>query len=218
MIRSFLTLVFSGTLCTLAHAESWEGPYIGALIGAAWLTIDETERHMTTNSKTYFHDKGEDFEFGAYAGWNWQFDNTILGIELEAVSGGKASLPPTNPSNVSTYEFKTDLAVSLLGRFGFLLGDNSHVYGLAGVTHATRTYNFFQVPPGDRDKRSRQIWGGTVGLGAEHKLGLGRLRSEIQFTKFANDRYESYLFPGYEYKDEAEDLRVRIGYSIPISW
>jgi outer membrane immunogenic protein len=145
----------------------WTGFYIGGHVGWGWIDLDGA--FDEDDGDNFPDDGGGDFDLndddllgGFQAGYNWQMDQFVLGIE------GDISFVDWNDkleNGDEAVSFDTDLLVSLRARAGFAV-DNLLFYATAG---GAWTDTNFEAQDGDDDSSDADLddIGLVVGAGAE---------------------------------------------------
>lgn len=170
---------------------TWSGGYIGLQGGGAWADGDLSVpgAHSTRNL-----DGGV---FGAFAGWNFQNDNIVYGVEGDVYynwNDGDKNVFGTR-GNVGT-----DWAGGIRGRLGYSF-DKALIYGAAGWT---TTRGFIELP-GDDEKKTLNGW--TVGAGVDYAITNNIFaRGEYRF----ND-YGSADFSGIDLDVKQHQLTIGVG-------
>lgn len=150
----------------VAPTFTWSGPYFGIDGGAAWLNGDFSAGGASAS---------EDFNggiFGGFAGYNFQFDNIVVGIEGNLEYNW-------NEEDALGADIGTDWAGAVRGRVGYAF-DKALIYGAAGWT-ATR--GFVDVP--GFDKETETFNGYTVGAGVDFAITNNIFaRGEYRYNDF----------------------------------
>lgn len=100
---------------------------------------------------------------------------------------------------------------ALTGRVGYVFGENTLVYGLAGVSQRQVSYT---LPNASR--RNASVTGRTFGLGVAQAYGdnlFGRI--ELDRTDYGKKTFVSTgtpVLPGIRYEPEATRMSVGVGY------
>lgn len=174
-----------------APKNNWEAGYIGGYLGGAINT-----------SKNDFSDstgKKGSVKLGGYAGWNFQNDNIVYGVEGDA---GYNSFKEKDEGLSVNGGFEG----SLRARLGYDMGVVMPYItaGVAGAQFNTKT-------PADSVKQFRVGW--TTGVGAETMLTEKvSARLEYRFADFGKKdvRLDNEVFSGT--KLQSHDIRVGVGY------
>ncbi|OEO27912.1 hypothetical protein VW23_007315 [Devosia insulae DS-56] len=134
-------------------AGDWTGAYVGGNIGWSSGTVDWEVAGGGPPDGSYDLDG---FSVGAQAGYNWQMDSVVFGIEgdvaLASIYGEDLSIPANRTINWTA---------SLRGRLGYAW-DAVLLYATAGVAVANTTGEVFII-----DDVTETHVGWTVGVGAE---------------------------------------------------
>src|SRR5205807_2255943 len=165
---------------------NWSGFYIGGNLGGGWSTtrfdgIPVTGDHflLATSSFSTGNSNSGDWVGGVQAGYNWQFDRIVLGIEgTYSGSGVKNSTglvvdPRFTNENIQLNSKITQYA-TIVGRLGFAPTNDWLLYGKGGYATArieTNPQDFFPLPATLQHFSSAAAWhnGWTAGVGVEYK-------------------------------------------------
>ena len=132
-------------------AFNWTGFYLGVHAGAALLDGDYTDGAFG------FSDDNTGFLGGVQAGYNWQFDNIVIGAQTDfAYTSAKLS------DDLIDAEAKLEWLGSTTARVGYAF-DNLLVYGKGGVA-----YGQSKIDDIDAGNDSQWHVGWTAGVGAEY--------------------------------------------------
>jgi outer membrane immunogenic protein len=181
----------------VAPVYNWTGFYVGPNAGGAW-----NESKLTTSplfSQVGYFDptspaavalagnqniNKSGFTGGVTAGYNWQINNAVLGVEtdfnffgIKGSSRGTAAYPccVANAITVNSSE-STDWLWTLRGRAGFLATPALLLYGTGGlaVANVKASYLFtdtFEASESASISTTRYGW--TAGVGGEYALMNG---------------------------------------------
>lgn len=202
---------------------SWTGVYVGAGLGKKWSDTDWTttcfgEACITGAPNPFFVDDSSPRTFGTegfrsaiYAGFNWQLEHWVIGVEGDVGFGNErkvtpgipgcttfcGSLPPT-PDDIDSASIETLRDGSIRGRVGILVVPSLLAYGTAGVAfqrvEANLTCSFagpWCFPPVATDIRNETqadtLKGWTVGGGLEWLVhGHWLVRGEYRYADLGN--------------------------------
>jgi opacity protein-like surface antigen len=213
MKQSIAALIGLATLST-APAFAQEGPfsgfYGGVEIGVA-RPGTKTTVTPATGAAISRTNKATSVDYGAFGGYGYTFDSGLyLGGELGVNrTGGKNKIVSLGGFNVRE---RTSYDASLTGRVGYVFGDSTLVYGLAGASQRQANY---LLPAGTR--RSATVTGRTFGIGAAQAFGANLFgRIELERTDYGKKTYVTTgtpALPGVRYEPEATRLSVGVGYS-----
>ena len=224
-ILSFLPASAASLLVStaaLADPADWSGFYLGGAVGAQFgnahfaLPGDKSDALKST------HGDGTNFTGGGLAGFNFQSDNFVYGVEGEVMGGSGTSsvtactVPDgcfvTTHDSFTTYNhLKTGTSERLRARFGLVAGDMLF-FAAGGYSHADSKlslvgdcYNSADptVPLVFNYARSRQVSGFNLGLGAEYSLGSFFLRGEYVFDDYGSGIWKG---DGAEWNDRRISL------------
>ncbi|WP_099866460.1 outer membrane protein [Pararhizobium haloflavum] len=152
-----------------APVQLWTGPYAGVFLGYNWGDYEAIE-----------DDDAEDLSGGAYAGYNWQVDNFVFGVEgdvgYSGVEGGN-DFVSADPGVFG----------SVRGRVGYTFNPFM-VYATGGVAAADIEYG------NELGSDSNTSVGYTVGGGVEGFVTDNiTARVEYRYTDYGA---EDYTLPG----------------------
>lgn len=169
-------------------ALRWSGFYAGVQAGYGWGTTDATSTALSSMGTEAFNYSTSGAIGGLHAGYNWQFNQFVLGLETDLESSGvKGSGIGTFSSGHST---SIDWMGSLRARAGFTTG-NTLLYvtgGLAygGVTVDRSAGAAFKPFAGDDAWKT----GWTLGAGVEHAFTRNiSARLEYRYTDLGTVTY-----------------------------
>lgn len=167
-------------------AYDWTGPYVGLQGGYAWgendVKADGTDAQpaLARSNPVAFHplDDGsiemDGFVGGLHAGYNWQSDSLVLGVEgdLEyADLNGDTDILHADQDNLKVGEAQQDIdwLGSLRLRAGFAF-DRALLYATGGLAVGGVKVSGF-IDESDFDDSSKNTeWGWTLGGGLEYAL------------------------------------------------
>ncbi|MBB6262257.1 outer membrane immunogenic protein [Paenochrobactrum gallinarii] len=145
---------------------SWEGAYIGVNAGYGFGKTKETYTVGGTG-----HLKPRGFVGGIQAGYNWQLDQVVAGIEADFQgSSMKKSAPYYNvfDSELGYTEAKVQWFGTLRGRLGANIAERTMLYGTAGLAYGKVKYDTYNNVTDKHANHSKTRAGWTVGAGIEH--------------------------------------------------
>jgi outer membrane immunogenic protein len=213
------TLIKSSLICLLSLSTSafadeqinWTGFYSSAMIGRDWGDVGEGNGLAGNTSYTGIISKGIGSSIQGWAsslklGYNKQFDNNLIGIELggtwQNAKSGKESpdtyqqnVPVSTPAypdpgaSITTAKTKVNTYETLAPRLGHIFNDTTLVYvsGGAALGQIKRTIydngNWFNT--GTVISDSKTELGYVLGFGAEYKLNdKWALRGNYEYVDF----------------------------------
>jgi outer membrane immunogenic protein len=214
---------------------TWTGPYIGLFAGYAWTDIEVTDVDNFNQGGfgRTFEFESDGFYGGAMAGYNYQWNWLVLGVEGEIAylnldDGRQDPLIaeiPLGREDDSIASFETDFYGSITGRLGVGF-DRILVYARGGVAFANVEASFrddsFDDVVGSAldndDSDSDTLVGFTIGGGAEFALTQNvTLRGEYMFTDLGDEvstTQTDVLGREFRFDQEIDDLHlVKVGVS-----
>lgn len=215
---------FAADLATKAKApapapvvvDTWQGFYMGAAVGAAF---DNSSVQPVLGGNFLIYDPaprkaqyevplggaGTVFTGGVYGGYNWQFNNVVVGIEADLNYADRkatgVSIQPslTAPGETLTRVYGTGGSWfgTVRGRLGWAF-DKALIYATGGLAYGTNSagyyaggngYNWMGIDDGVK-------WGWTVGGGGEYRLDSHwSLRAEYLYVSFQGSNFALPLYP-----------------------
>ncbi|GAA5069855.1 outer membrane beta-barrel protein [Roseibacterium beibuensis] len=172
------------TIVTPPPAFDWTGAYVGGSLGLA------------------FGDYGNDADFpgdgegdldghaiNLLAGYTMQSGSFVYGGEVHIgfadISGSEECV---NPAFECAAEI--DMLASLRGRVGYLLSDNTQVYGNLGL--AAANVDVYTDGPIGRNGTEETLGGFTIGVGLEHAISDNMtFFGSVQHYMFEEDDYQT---------------------------
>lgn len=179
-----------------AAAYNWSGVYVGGAIGWASINYDELVNEAMDRS-----DGG--FAGALYAGYNFQINNVVLGIE------GDLNFRTAEPEDNNTNPFSQNLGGSLRGRLGYAV-DRFMPYLTAGVAAA----NFEVDHDGDGDDIAKKTMTGySIGAGVEWAMTDNLVvRGQYLFSDFGKDQFDFEGGHFHEYDVKVHDVLLGVAY------
>jgi outer membrane immunogenic protein len=195
-------------------SSDWTGFYAGVETGASintanWNTTALAVGAPVDVTSNLYRLNNSAFRLGALAGYNWQFNTWVLGVEGDfagdmgarktavGLPGTIAYLAATPSSDSIGLQSTFDFA--LRGRLGYLVAPSTLVFATGGVAFINAKYsaNCAGVNPNtswcaapDAGSSSGIRTGWTVGGGAEQRLNdRWSLRAEYRYTGYGAQSY-----------------------------
>jgi len=177
MIRAFIASAVTVASISVASADgpyeppvpvsNWAGLYYGTSIGGIWADVDTTVDDGSPNGGVA----------GIQAGYNWQFNRLVFGIEGDlAVATADEGIGTGFPERVGI-----DGTGAIRARLGYDLG-RTLIYGAAGLAAADVEID------DDTSVGSDTFWGWTVGAGVETKITPHlALRADYRYSDFGKE-------------------------------
>jgi outer membrane immunogenic protein len=199
---------------------NWTGFYIGGQVGGAW--SDYRWDNVTLTTEPVAHNASS-IVGGGHAGFNWQFNQIVLGVEVEASAADLAgsSISVVNPA--VTYSSKVDWYATVVGRLGIAFG-RAMIYGTGGVAFTdiqTRGVNAAI----DSFAVSSQRTGWTAGVGLAYQITpnwiAGIDYKHLQFDKYSvtgitNTLAFPYTLTGIDTKIDQVTARMSYKFGGPV--
>lgn len=168
----------------------WQGLYIGGHVGADFGGADADKSVSPTG--------------GLHVGYNWQWNNVVAGLEVDA--SAKSLEASRNYGGGVRTEASQDWASSMRLRLGYAF-DNTLIYATGG--YAIGNFDVGLRQPGVAYKSNDTLNGYVVGAGVEMKFApnwSGRV--EGLYYGFAE---KTYAFPTGTVKTDVDYATVRAG-------
>lgn len=187
----------------IAPAHDWTGFYAGAHLGYRWGGgyRDEFNSFYDTNGVIA----------GPYAGFNWQFQRVVAGIEADwGWTSNSLSATNFNPG----FSARLNSLGSLRGRLGVTF-DRFLVYGTAGVAFASQTYT--PIPAINTAPATRLHAGWVAGVGVEAML-TPNLVARVEYLR-ADPGSRTYDIGLGGFRANVQPVNiVRLGVAYKFSW
>ena len=166
---------------------TWTGWYLGGHLGYGQAKF-ETWADITDATRGVIDNKPKGIVGGMQAGYNWQFNSFVFGIEGDVSGTGwsQHNFFGTFPRGIQN---SVDLLASLRGRLGVAF-DRVHVYGTGGLAYMKG--KFLGHSPGGTIGGLGDIkkWGYVFGGGVEVKATRNlSVRAEGLWYNFKTDRF-----------------------------
>lgn len=195
-------IIYEGSeAVVIADTFSWTGGYIGVNAGYAggklqnaW-RYDSTDMSITQSYQENLNPTGSGFVGGMQAGYNWQFDQTVFGIETDfQASGIKTNLSnivwghpiDTNASlRVDGLSNKVSWFGTTRARIGYTAVDRLLVYATAGIAYGKvkSSLDGLFLSQEFSNSVSKTKIGYTAGAGAEYAFtDKWTLKTEYLYT------------------------------------
>jgi len=185
-----------------APAYNWYGFFIGGHLGHGWgsggveLTPDSnyTGTFGGAAFPTVIAADPKGWEGGIQYGSNWQFEHIVLGTESDfsftGIDRSQTIITNVTVPIANTGEQRLPWLGTTRVRGGYVVQDNILLYGTAGLANgrAETSFSALESPgacPGSpcaRASEKKNLWGWTVGGGAEY--GAGPWSAKIEFLHY----------------------------------
>lgn len=179
---------------------SWTGGYVGVNAGYAG-----GKNKLNVYDGISAKDNSNGFLGGIQAGYNWQFDQMIVGLETDIQGAGLKS--DVEVSGLGGAEAKINWFGTTRARLGYTPVDRFMVYATGGVA-----YGKIKASYGDFSQSDTKV-GYTVGAGAEYALTNNvTLKSEYLYTDLGKLKLDTDAGRIGEVKAPFHTVRVGVNY------
>lgn len=195
----------------------WTGGYVGLQAGYAW-----GDSHYDEGYGTFINYDPKGLIGGAYAGYNHQFGNLVIGAEADINFSdvGRERAPEeyegggSNDYHYGTADMKWNGAIR--ARLGYA-ADRFLPYFAAGVAFAKYDVAFIHGEDGDAYthwERSASMTGWTLGGGIEYAATDNLMvRAEYRYSDYGNEKWNDPDWDGDLDVDlKTHDLRLGVAY------
>lgn len=218
LLATVSTLVLTGAASASEPAmmpDNWTGFYAGINGGVAWNLASAHAYDAGSDNGTASVDSVGG-AFGGQAGYNWQSDDYLFGIEADwdwVDASGSHIIASTGPNNFTGYRFSSKLSslATVRGRFGIVCPDALFYLtaGLAiGNVDNKASGDFYGGFPADNGTKV----GWTIGGGAEHMIAPGwSVKAEALYADLGTSTVQGLLGSGYAFSTHNEAVIARVG-------
>jgi len=158
----------------------WSGFYLGGHVGYGWADMSGAYDASDTSSQLFAEDLDlEGLVYGAHAGFNWQMDTLVFGIEgdVSLTDIDDTGRPPDSTED-ERQSGEVDLLASVRARLG-IARDDLLLYVTAGVAIPEAEWELTGDSSGQKDDVKFGEIGGVAGGGVEFAMTDSiRLRAE----------------------------------------
>lgn len=192
----------------MASGYNWTGFYVGANVGGQWgssdprtSTVLDPAGYFASSSVTAInavgiqHANSSSVTGGFTAGYNWQVNSAVLGLEgdinyfgFKGSATGSSPYPCCAPTGFTvSSSVSADWLATIRGRIGFLAAPTWLVYatGGAAIAEVKGNFNFtdtFAAATESAAIRDTRV-GWTAGVGSEYAFGGGwSLKAEYLYV------------------------------------
>jgi outer membrane immunogenic protein len=161
----------------------WSGAYVGGWAGLA--CIDGTATDVTA-ATTYLL-AGCGGKAGVMAGYNFQWESMVLGIEADYGWGGEIA---ENPDPAVAIAYNLNNIGTIRGRLGYAF-DDTLIFATGGFAYADAELSgLFGLAPGTPFAIDQSYTGWSIGGGVEHALSENiRIRMDYLYTRMGTENY-----------------------------
>lgn len=162
---------------------SWEGGYVGANAGYGFGKMKEDGVSI----------KPRGFVGGVQAGYNWQFDQVVAGIEAD-FQGSTMKKSVDFYDAVGAYEGtvkgKVQWFGTVRGRLGADIAERTMLYGTAGLAYGKVKIEGYDAAQDVSESASKTRAGWTAGAGVEHAFTDNvTLKTEYLYTDLGKVKF-----------------------------
>jgi len=211
-IAATISFIAIAAMTKADETPIFSGPYIGASVGYNHIEVDEGKSNWVYSDNTSFLQTGknsdsDDALYALNAGYNWRFDNKVVGLEFDGtkIDGRSKGLASdySITNGVVTDRLISATKINALftarAKFGVVF-DKLMVYGTAGlaiagidrkITQLNDGKNDYSIDRGTSDSLSKTKFGPALGVGLEYALPENlSLKLQYLYTDFGNVKYK----------------------------
>jgi outer membrane immunogenic protein len=204
-----------GSAEAASPAYDWSGLYVGAHVGLGWAGFSGVTENGASSAS--FADKLNltGVAGGALAGYNWQWDNVVVGIEGDVTipDWKDSQLAPT--SDDEGLSGKANLLATVRARLGYTV-DKALFYVTGGLAYADASATSWR--DGSTGKVDFSTLGGVVGLGAEGVITDSlSLRMEGLYYMFGDNKSAENLPPDSPESNSGDHLGLDNAFTLRVA-
>lgn len=186
-------------------AVRWDGILLGAQIGYSNLNADLSS---ATTTATLAQPSTNSLQYGAFVGYNFQWDNLVVGID--AAYNRPSSLDTSATSGAASASLKLVDYATLRARAGYAFGQFLP-YGFIGAAGGRLNYNVVSTTGATNSRDNAYAAGFVAGLGIDVAVTPNIfVRAEYEYVAFSQIGYvENSTFGGI--RSSLNTGRVGIG-------
>ena len=221
-------VVYNEPAPVVADTFSWTGGYIGVNAGYAGGKFkhpmnlqgatDDTPVEWDDIASGSINVNSSGFVGGIQAGYNWQFDRTVVGLETDIQASGLKGEFSANIDELGGIEAGTKIKWfgTTRARLGYLPTNRFMVYATGGVAYGkVETYGSIDGVGGFSNSKTRV--GYTVGAGAEYAITSNwTVKSEYLYTDLGKTKFNlnatEWVRMNVETKSAFHTVRVGVNY------
>lgn len=196
----------------------WDGPYAGVLFGVSTVNPSGHFGPSEFPATPWKNDTG--LLFGVQAGYNWQMDSFVMGLETDVTatdikSKSCHSFACGGPGSEIAYA-NLDLLGSVRARLGMTIGDGNLAYATGGIAY--RGGSWKASGQGLNVKQNFRQIGGVVGAGFEHKFNeRSSIKLESLYYMFGSITAPADCCANIGSKLKMNPLVVRVGFNLNLN-
>jgi outer membrane immunogenic protein len=186
-----------------AQNEDWSGPFVGINLGAM------TARHNRTNDGGFqnSYNSNGGVNLGVHAGYNWQKENLLFGIETKlSYLGLRGDDGGTGGTVDGT---KINWNASIGPKIGYIFKTDYMIYGTAGASVAgVKTTNYTAM-----EKSVDSKFGYFIGAGLAYKINSNWITDvSYQLTDLGDNRVEAVAVQAYNTQHKTQQISLGLSY------
>lgn len=174
-------------------ASAWTGAYVGGSLGYVGGTDDEIGLRVYENQSIVARDNElgdigiDGVTLGGHVGYRWQRGSWVfgpeLGLEMGSVDGSRDIVAFGEDVHA---ESDLNYLVSLVAKTGYLVNEQTLVYGTFGIAHGDYDYSFAE--DGFETTENFSTTGVAAGFGVERMMNENMsVFAEYQYRDFGNE-------------------------------
>lgn len=200
---------------------SWTGPYIGAGIGYGWGSSSSFNVLNSGNGDAFDGADGFSIEphgwlAGVSLGYNWQFDNLVVGLESDL---GYLGADDTQENALGFAHAEYSGYGTLTARLGYAQ-DRWMFYAKGGLAFAdientAGAFTAGDIDPSDFTKDDGIKTGWALGAGVEYAFQRDlSMKIEYLYMDFGEDRSTNFDGDSFRHENDIHTVKVGLNYSL----
>jgi outer membrane immunogenic protein len=192
----------------VASTYNWTGGYIGIQAGGSWGNYHQ----FSTDGGEGVGVRVSNFTGGAYGGYNWQFDNVVVGVEADISNGpsgstAQGSSGPHWVCGTGDCNVKIDYYGTVRGRLGYAV-NNFLIYGTGGLAYGHARGG---IEDSVQEGSGTRV-GWTAGVGADYAFNANWVaRAEYLHVDLGDLKFGSGNGLNVDFKGSGSFDTVRVG-------
>jgi outer membrane immunogenic protein len=169
VVAIFLAILGVSPALAQSPAKSWTGAYIGAHVGADWGDVTVRDNAADGVAPGPFKYSANGIFGGGTAGFNWQVQGLVLGIEGDLGYmdlSGAGIIPSSSPTSHQDITLRHGMYGDITARLGYAMG-HTLFYAKGGFAFYDGEAMQATTKPGYAPSGTDTFTGWTVGGGAE---------------------------------------------------
>ncbi len=197
----------------------WSGPYVGAFVAGITETATYDVVCLPICGSGLRENNGHGWNGGIKAGWNYQIDNFVMGLEGDWALGGHVA---RNHEPAEMTDLAFDNIATLRARAGMAF-DDTLIYATGGVALVDSKFSTTDFPTasGFATDDSKWLTGWVIGGGIEHAFTDG-LSGSLEYTYMGLPDADYHFENGVNTADITQSFdgvhTIRAGLSYNFGW